>query len=768
MTNLYPPDQVAGLPLELALQWMSSNPDGVAMNCDLYFGTTAVPPLVAANIPGIVNWAYAPPRLLPDTVYFWRVVARDEGGTETSGPTWTFSTVSNSPPVVQLLEPANMRVEVSVTTTLKWSGYDETHITFDVYLGTDSANLPRVANGITAMQYSPQGLAYLTTYYWRVVAHDLDGAETVSETWQFSTHAENAPNRPQLIEPASGSTNNSVINLWLGWRCTDPEGQALKYDVYFGTANDPPLVSFNQSDPYYNTYYLEVETKYYWRIVARDTDGLTRSGATWDFTTHANSVPYVPSNPDPHIGETRQPLNTQLVWYCRDPDGQGLRYDVYFGTVNPPPLLVTNIGGDRWYPGAQTVLTTYYWRIVARDPKGAESSGPVWYYTTKSPDEPPNVPGVPKPADGATAQPINTALSWYADDPENQSLNFDVYFGPTDTPPLIADHVATKSYTPGLLATSTVYRWRVVSRDPAGHETSSPLWSFRTASISNLPPRIPSNPGPPDGGVVNSTLPLLTWEGSDPDGDALQYQVFMYIYDTFPDYLGTTTTPSFQMTQALVPGWTYYWGVYALDGHWYTQSPLWSFTVSPAVPVAITTFEAKQNGAAVDVRWELTSDDAMERYTLYRRTKDDEPVMIAQGPVENAKSSFRDAGVETGQNYSYELVVLSVDGNEFRSPRATVVMAKLELALYQNVPNPFNPQTSIRYDLPDPAHTRLSIFDVGGRLVRVLVEENRPAGAHVVTWAGRDDAGNPVSSGVYFYVLEAGKQRLTRKLVLLK
>jgi flagellar hook assembly protein FlgD len=63
---------------------------------------------------------------------------------------------------------------------------------------------------------------------------------------------------------------------------------------------------------------------------------------------------------------------------------------------------------------------------------------------------------------------------------------------------------------------------------------------------------------------------------------------------------------------------------------------------------------------------------------------------------------------------------------------------------------------------------RLTIVDVAGRRVRTLVDEQQSAGSREAIWTGRDDTGSPVSSGVYFYVLDVGKERLTRKLVLLK
>jgi predicted outer membrane repeat protein len=90
------------------------------------------------------------------------------------------------------------------------------------------------------------------------------------------------------------------------------------------------------------------------------------------------------------------------------------------------------------------------------------------------------------------------------------------------------------------------------------------------------------------------------------------------------------------------------------------------------------------------------------------------------------------------------------------------------LALYQNHPNPFNPTTTISFILPERTMATLAIYDVGGRLVRMLVDEARDNGLNQATWDGKDAHGNPVSSGVYFYRLTAGSQNLTRKMTLLK
>lgn len=96
---------------------------------------------------------------------------------------------------------------------------------------------------------------------------------------------------------------------------------------------------------------------------------------------------------------------------------------------------------------------------------------------------------------------------------------------------------------------------------------------------------------------------------------------------------------------------------------------------------------------------------------------------------------------------------------------------KSGLVLGRNYPNPFNPSTTISYVLPEGAGTspvNLSVFDVGGRLVKQLVDEPQAPGTHSVTWRGRDERGFAVSSGVYFYRLRWGPRSVSRRMVMLK
>ncbi len=91
-----------------------------------------------------------------------------------------------------------------------------------------------------------------------------------------------------------------------------------------------------------------------------------------------------------------------------------------------------------------------------------------------------------------------------------------------------------------------------------------------------------------------------------------------------------------------------------------------------------------------------------------------------------------------------------------------------KLGLAQNMPNPFNPKTTIAFNLPAPQDVRIDVYDIAGRKVVTLIDDNLGAGDHFVEWTGRDADGQRVASGVYFYRMQAGEEEFSRKMVLLK
>jgi hypothetical protein len=125
---------------------------------------------------------------------------------------------------------------------------------------------------------------------------------------------------------------------------------------------------------------------------------------------------------------------------------------------------------------------------------------------------------------------------------------------------------------------------------------------------------------------------------------------------------------------------------------------------------------------------------------------------------------------ETDYNQGIQVRFHDQEGKEILAGTALlkIIPVPARYALGQNYPNPFNPSTTIRFELPEYAHTRIAIYDLLGR--EIILLENRPfnAGYHQVVWQGRDKYGNAIPSGMYFYRMEANGFSSTRKMVFLK
>ena len=165
--------------------------------------------------------------------------------------------------------------------------------------------------------------------------------------------------------------------------------------------------------------------------------------------------------------------------------------------------------------------------------------------------------------------------------------------------------------------------------------------------------------------------------------------------------------------------------------------------------------------------------------------------IVADGQVEVANSIVHGTAVSGGgdivrfvfrvlrefeDNARFEIAEgLVFDPSQLSNPAVIAGVLELqstprEFALHQNFPNPFNPDTTIKYDLAESADVTLQIYNVLGQVVRTLVaSEAQNAGRYQIRWSGMDDRGVPVSSGIYFYQISAdGKFHNVRKLMLLK
>jgi parallel beta-helix repeat protein len=182
-------------------------------------------------------------------------------------------------------------------------------------------------------------------------------------------------------------------------------------------------------------------------------------------------------------------------------------------------------------------------------------------------------------------------------------------------------------------------------------------------------------------------------------------------------------------------------------------------------------YHVEVGGSAVIVRWTLSEVGkhiaffvlrAAMPATEYREISD---ATIAR---DGLSFTFTDVTCEHDATYGYRVDVSDEAGRRVLFETDPITMPAAKLVLFQNYPNPFNPSTSIRYELPRKTMVKVEIYSVSGARVVTLVDEEQERGPHSIQWDGTDELGNAVASGVYFCRLEAGKERISKKMILLR
>ncbi|MDD3642113.1 MAG: T9SS type A sorting domain-containing protein [Candidatus Krumholzibacteria bacterium] len=206
------------------------------------------------------------------------------------------------------------------------------------------------------------------------------------------------------------------------------------------------------------------------------------------------------------------------------------------------------------------------------------------------------------------------------------------------------------------------------------------------------------------------------------------------------------------------------------NGTWDIYMRNISIGMGPLTSADVVSFDAGPGEGGIEISWAMRRFDGGEPFRICRMEDGTEEwsVILPTVSRRGLSFSFLDMDVETEYPYRYRIALSGDEGEQVLFETGTVSMPPPPMTLYRNFPNPFNPSTSIRFYLPVAGIVRLEIFDVRGARIAILVDGKLPQGFHTVTWDGRNNAGRVVSSGVYFYRLEAGTNSQTKKLVLMR
>lgn len=200
---------------------------------------------------------------------------------------------------------------------------------------------------------------------------------------------ESKPTVPSLVFPGQDQLcTTNVLNF--EWQAsTNEDGSSVIYTLEIAKDNqfsnkvvDEVLTDLSK------TITLEKGFAYYWRVKAKSTKSIESDySPTAQFYTeevpNSNHLPFAPSLVKPFLGQTLESGNTtvSLEWSASDVDKDPLTFDVYFGKSKDALAKVAeNIQVTTFETNLDTADTTYYWKIKVKDDKGAEVTGPLWYF----------------------------------------------------------------------------------------------------------------------------------------------------------------------------------------------------------------------------------------------------------------------------------------------------------------------------------------------------------------------------------------------------
>ena len=198
-----------------------------------------------------------------------------------------------------------------------------------------------------------------------------------------------APTIPTLVTPTDNKlcVDNTVAFQWNP--ATDANKDAIVYQIQVAKENTfAQIIKTAETSTAGQTFPLEKNTAYYWRIKATDSKGLASDySATYKFYTSGDAVvnhlPFSPELVEPALNTVLSTTTATLKWNAADVDATDvLTYDVYFGTTNPPTVKIVDNASIKTKDATLEPAKEYFWKVVVKDNKGGETVGQIWKFKT--------------------------------------------------------------------------------------------------------------------------------------------------------------------------------------------------------------------------------------------------------------------------------------------------------------------------------------------------------------------------------------------------
>ncbi|HPS65882.1 MAG TPA: fibronectin type III domain-containing protein, partial [Ignavibacteria bacterium] len=469
------------------------------------------------------------------------------------------------------------------------------------------------------------GLNPLTTYYWKVRGKGASDIWTMySGIYNFKTAG--SASQVALSSPANGSLNMPV-NITFNWykavdqtlmsknssgkkiNTGDQPLAVTNYWFEYGTDSTFAIVTGRDStisDTTYTVSGLSNNTKYYWRVKAKNQIGWNSFSEVWNFTTIV-PVPASPALINPVNNSTGNPLNLNLIWskpqfaagynviLASDPGFTNIV--INDSTITDTLKAITNLNP----------LTTYYWKVRAKDAAGWSAFSIVSAFKTVGTAA---QVFLASPSNGVTSQPVTISFKWYKtfDQTEMVKSNNGKDKNESDEPLAVTNYwfeystdstfasvagrdttLTDTTKTVSGLVNNTKYYWRVKAKNQLGWNIFSQIWNFTTIVAI---PAAPVLSAPANGATGISAAPIFDW--NDVTG-ATAYRLLVASDSLFTNILindSTLTSSQYQTPSGVLGyGMKYYWKVNArnISGSG-SYSAVWNFTTITRPALSLKVF----------------------------------------------------------------------------------------------------------------------------------------------------------------------------------
>ncbi len=592
------------------------------------------------------------------------------------------------------------------------------------------------------------------------------------------------PAAPNLLLPVNGATNVSLTAL-LDWDSVafgkTYQVQISLDTVYSSTVLDSSLIILSSLNIPPGS--LNNNVRYFWHVRCENAGGIGPWSVNYSFTTIV-ALPFAPGLIAPVNGASNVSLTPTFDWDSTSPaDSYTLQASLDTSFSNPYIFIsgITQSFLNLTNPPLQNNFR-YYWRVNATNPAGTGPWSTVFNFTTLL--GMPAAPVLLSPPNFATGVSLTPLLDWVEDISATNyrvQLSQDSAFASTlfDTNGF---NISQVNVPGGLLTNVTTYFWRVRTTNPIGTGPYSQPFRFTTLLS---PPIAPVLVYPPNNSTDISTTPTLNWDSVQ---YSTSYRVQLSTDSTFTTTLlinaGGLVFSHYNVPGGLLSNNTlYYWRVNATNSAGTgPYSIVWKFRTVISPPVAAPSLISPPNGAVNQpltptLDWNdvfgttgyklLVSTDSLFNTTLLDTTITPSQFTIPAGRLSGSQTYYwKCRGFNIGGfgpwsvTWRFSTLVIGIE------PISEIIPDKF--MLYDNFPNPFNPVTNIKFDIPKHGigiyqNAELIIYDITGRIVSVLINENLRPGKYSVQW----NAGN-YSSGIYIYSLRAGNFSAVKKMVLIK